>query len=123
MAVYMIENYVLRYDLDQERPWFIFHYKVSGSWRNVNWFPPKDNAVYLSDMLRNEKPVYYVESSSGKKWISTSSEQIGEEETQEPYNTESSNRISGLRKALSKRGAFHALFFYKFYFHYLIYDI
>lgn len=81
MAVYMVENYVLRYDLDQERPWFVFHYKVSGSWKNVNWFPPKESAVYLSDMLRNEKPIYYVESSSGKKWLTTSSEQIGEEES------------------------------------------
>ena len=81
MAVYMVENYVLRYDLDQQRPWFIFHYKVEGNWKNVNWFPPAENAVYLSDMLRNEKPVYYVDSSSGKKWLTTSAEQIGEEET------------------------------------------
>jgi len=81
MAVHMIKNYVLRYDLDQERPWFIFHYQVNSSWKNVNWFPPKENAVYLSDMLRNEKPVYYVESTSGKKWLTTSAEQIGEEES------------------------------------------
>jgi hypothetical protein len=32
-------------------------------------------------MLRNEKPIYFVESTSGKKWLATSSEQIGEEET------------------------------------------
>ena len=81
MAVHMVENYILRYDLDQERPWLIVHYKVGGSWRNVNWFPPKENSVYLSDMLRNEKPVYYVESSSGRKWLATSAEQIGEEES------------------------------------------
>ena len=81
MPVHMIKNYVLRYDLDQERPWFIFHYQVDNAWKNVNWFPPRENAVYLSDMLRNEKPVYYVESSSGKKWITTSAEQIGEEES------------------------------------------
>lgn len=37
--------------------------------------------VCFSDMLRNEKPVYYVESSSGKKWLATAAEQIGEEET------------------------------------------
>ena len=81
MAVYRVENDVLRYDLDKEAPWFVFHYKGSGSWRNVNWYPPKDNAVYLADMLRNEKPVYYVESGSGRKWLTTSSEQIGEEES------------------------------------------
>lgn len=81
MAVHLVKNYVLRYDLDQDRPWLIFHYKVGENWKNVNWFPPKEGAVYLSDMLRNEKPVYYVESKSGKKWLTTSTEQIGEEET------------------------------------------
>ena len=81
MAVYMISNYVLRYDLDDDRPWFIFHYKVGGQTRNVNWFPPKEDAVYLADMLRNEKPVYYVESASGRKWMTTTGELIGEEET------------------------------------------
>ena len=60
MAVYMIENYVLRYDLDQNRPWFIIHYKEGEQWRNVNSFPPKEDAVYLADLLRNEKPIYYV---------------------------------------------------------------
>lgn len=80
MAVYMVENYVLRYDLENDRPWLIVHYKESGSWRNVNWYPPKEDAVFLSDMLRNEKPVYLVESRN-RKWLTTSSEQIGEEET------------------------------------------
>ena len=81
MAVHMVENYVLRYDLDHDRPWLIVHYREGGSWRNVNWFPPKQDAVYLSDMLRNEKPVYYVETGNGRKWLTTSSEQIGEEES------------------------------------------
>jgi len=81
MAVYNIENYVLRYDLDNKKPWVIFHYKVGGSWKNKNWFPPKEDVVYLADLFRNEKPLYYVESSSGRKWITSSSEEIGEEET------------------------------------------
>ena len=80
MAVYKIENYVLRYDIDNDKPWVIFHYKVDGNWRNKNWFPPAENVVYLADMLRNEKPLYYVETST-RKWITTSSEEIGEEET------------------------------------------
>ncbi|MCG3116619.1 MAG: hypothetical protein LLH30_13140 [Candidatus Manganitrophus sp. SA1] len=46
----------------------------------MNWFPPKEDAVYLADVLRNETPIYYVES-GGKKWITTSAEQIGEEES------------------------------------------
>ena len=81
MAIYMVENYVLRYDLNQQRPWFIFHYKINGNWSNVNWFPPQEHAVYLSDMLRNEKPVYYVELDNGSKWLTTSTEVIGEEES------------------------------------------
>jgi hypothetical protein len=81
MAVFKIENYVLRYDLKDNKPWVIFHYKMDGSWKNKNWFPPKEDSVFLADMLRNEKPLYYVESSSGRNWITTSSEEIGEEET------------------------------------------
>lgn len=80
MPTYMVENYVLRYDLDNDRPWLIVHYKEGGAWRNENWFPPKEDAVYIADMLRNEKPVYLVKTSS-RKWLTTSSEQIGEEET------------------------------------------
>lgn len=80
MAVYKIENYVLRYDMTNNKPWVIFHYKVGTSWKNQNWFPPKEDVVYLADMLRNEKPIYYVET-SGRNWITTSSEEIGEEET------------------------------------------
>ena len=80
MPVHMIKNYVLRYDLDQQRPWLIVAYQTGSQWKNVNWFPPKEDAVYLADMLRNEKPVYYVES-AGKKWLTTSSEQVGEEES------------------------------------------
>jgi hypothetical protein len=81
MAVHMVKDYVLRYDLDQNRPWLIFHYKIGNQWKNASWFPPKEDAVYLADMLRNEKPVYFVESSNGMKWLTTSSEQIGEEES------------------------------------------
>lgn len=77
----MIRNYVLRYDLDQNRPWVIFHYRVNGNWQNTNWFPPKEDSVYIADLLRNEKPVYYVENQNGNKWITTSAEQIGEEES------------------------------------------
>ena len=76
--VYMIENYVLRYDRKNERPWIIFHYKINGETRNVNWFPPAENAVYIADMLRNEKPIYWVPEG---KYLTTSGEIVGEEET------------------------------------------
>lgn len=81
MPVYQVHNYVLRYDLDEDRPWFIVHYKEGGVWRNINWFPPKEDAVFLSDMLRNEKPVYFVEASNGRRWLTTSAEPVGEEES------------------------------------------
>lgn len=80
MAVHKVENYVLRYDLDNTRPWIIVHYKISTSWRNESFYPSAENAVYLSDMLRNEKPIYIVKTSS-RTWLTTSSEEIGEEET------------------------------------------
>jgi hypothetical protein len=80
--VYMIESYVLRYDRKSERPWIIFHYKVDGNWRNVNWFPPKENAVYIADLLRNEKPVYWVPEGN---YLTSSFEVVGEEETQRLY--------------------------------------
>lgn len=41
--------------------------------------PPKEDAVYLADMRRNETPIY--SESGGKKWITTRAEQIGEEES------------------------------------------
>jgi len=81
MPVYEIHNYVLRYDLENQRPWLIIHYKKDGLWRNVNWFPPQEDAQYLSDMLRNEKPVFYVETEGGRHWLTTSAEPIGEEES------------------------------------------
>jgi hypothetical protein len=80
MAVHLVKNYVLRYDLDTNRPWVIVHYDDNGQTRNVNFFPPKEDAVYLADMLRNEKPVHYVDIGT-KKWLTTSAEQIGEEES------------------------------------------
>ena len=73
--VYMVQNYILRYDQKQERPWIIFHYKVGGAWHNVNWFPPPDNAVYIADLLRNEKPVYWVPKG---KYLTTGTEIVGE---------------------------------------------
>ena len=30
MAAYMIDTYILRYDLKQERPWFVLNYKARG---------------------------------------------------------------------------------------------
>jgi hypothetical protein len=77
-TVYLIENYILRYDKKKERSWIIFHYKIGTQWHNVNWFPPKENAVYIADMLRNEKPIYWVPDGG---YLTTGAEVVGEAET------------------------------------------
>jgi hypothetical protein len=81
MPVYPLNNYILRYDLTQNRPWIIVQFTKSGSASNYNFFPPKEDALYLAEMLRNEKPIYYVEGSSGAKWLTTENEEVGEEES------------------------------------------
>ncbi len=81
MGVHHVQNYVLRYDLDRNRPWIIVHYKDGFATKNVNMFPPPEDAVYYAQMLREEAPVYYVESLSGRQWLTTSTEMIGEEES------------------------------------------
>jgi hypothetical protein len=75
--LYMVEKYVLRYDQVNERPWIIFTFRIGGKERKFSWFPPADNAVYISDMLRNEKPVFW---SPEGKYLTTSRETVGEEE-------------------------------------------
>ena len=40
--------------------------------------PDPSSAVFVTDMLRNEKPVYY---DPVEKTLSTSAEEVGEEET------------------------------------------
>jgi hypothetical protein len=77
LQTYIVENYVLRYDCDQDRPWIILHFRVEGRWRNFNWCPPAEHATYIADMLRNEKPVYWVPEGN---YLTTSFEAIGEQE-------------------------------------------
>lgn len=81
MATYLVDSYVLRYDLDKELPRILLHYIDKGVRKSVNWIPPLENLLYLTDLLRNEKPVYYIESTNGNKWITTSREETGEEES------------------------------------------
>ena len=46
--------------------------------RNVNWYPPAENAVFIADLLRNEKPFYWVPEGN---YLTSSFEVEGEEET------------------------------------------
>jgi hypothetical protein len=81
MPAYMIRNYALRYILDQDRPRITVQYKTGNQSKILDLYPPKENTVYIADMLRNEKPVFYVENPGGLNWLTTSFEEIGEEES------------------------------------------
>ena len=69
-------TWYLQYTNDGGAEQIIFHYKVGGNWRNVNWFPPPENAVYVADLLRNEKPVYWVPEG---KYLTTGQEVVGDD--------------------------------------------
>jgi hypothetical protein len=66
MAIYKIVNYILRYDLVKNQPWIIFQYRVKKSLKFKNWYPPKEDAIFLADFLRKEKPLYYVDTETNK---------------------------------------------------------
>ena len=76
--IFMIDDYVLRYDYERQRPWIIINYTTDGKKNTVNLYPPPENAVYIADILRNERPVYW---SPEGKYLTTSREMVGEEET------------------------------------------
>ena len=50
---------------------------AASSWQLVNELPV-ENAVFLSDMLRSEKPVYWI---AGNVSLHTKGEPVGEEES------------------------------------------
>ena len=76
--MYELDSYVLRYDQRKERPWIILVFRVGDKEEHFTWVPPAESAVYIADMLRNEKPVYW---SPEGKFLSTSREWVGEEES------------------------------------------
>lgn len=82
MPCLKVKNYILRYDIDRKQPWINIEYIEGRIRKNFNLFPPKEDAVYIADMLRNEKPVFvYVDDTGNKKWLTTSPEPVGEEES------------------------------------------
>ncbi len=50
---------------------------AESSWQLVNELPA-EKAIFLSDMLRNEKPVYWIK---GNVSLHTKEEDVGEEES------------------------------------------
>ena len=74
---YEVERYILRYDQKNERPGITLVFRVVGKLEHFLWYPPVESVVYIADMLRNEKPVFW---SSERKYLTTSKESVGEEE-------------------------------------------
>jgi len=78
-VAYEIESYQLMYDLNNEKPKIVLRYfNDDGQPRYASCSPSPENAIFIADLLRNEKPVYYYKK---QMLISTSNEEVGEEET------------------------------------------
>lgn len=74
-----IESYQLMYEIDNEKPKIVLSYNnEDGLPRYAIFYPSPENAIFIADLLRNEKPVYYWKKD---RLISTSYEEVGEEET------------------------------------------
>ena len=81
MAIFEVKEYILRYDMKRNVPWFTLSYKkADGEYGRTSYYPPAGDAVFISDMLRNEKPIYYVESEN-RRYVTTTYEEVGEEES------------------------------------------
>jgi hypothetical protein len=70
----LVTDYWLRYDANSLTTQI--YVKAGGTWHLVNDLPV-EKAVYISDMLRNEKPVFYIVDS---KILHTKEEPPGEAE-------------------------------------------
>ncbi|MDJ0757416.1 MAG: hypothetical protein QNJ45_28035 [Ardenticatenaceae bacterium] len=76
MADELVRDYWLNYKPATETVRIWISTKKSG-WQLVNELPI-EKAVFLSDMLRNEKPVFWI---PGNVSLHTRGEPVGEEET------------------------------------------
>ena len=79
MAIFEVKKYVLIYDDLNTQPHIMLqHIGPAGGQITVELFPTPENALFIADMLRNEKPVYW---NTVEKCVTTSKEPVGEEET------------------------------------------
>lgn len=76
MATELVTDYWLNYQPAKQTVRVWIKTKASG-WKLVNELP-SEKAVFVSDMLRNEKPIFWV---TGNKALHTKEEPPGEEET------------------------------------------
>ncbi len=72
-----VDNYRLGYGISKRS--FYFYYQLAGENSVYQIFPTPDEFIGLSDMFRNEGPIYF--NTTGKYFV-TGAEEIGEEETQ-----------------------------------------
>ena len=74
MVYEIVERYVLQYV--QTRQTVRISVSTASGWHLISELPP-EKAAFLSDMLRNEKPIYYGTENNS---LITNSEPIGEGE-------------------------------------------
>ena len=78
MGIVQVKKYILIYDDMNKQPQIVLQYiGPSGGQIVSNVFPTPENALFIADMLRNEKPIYW-DPDTGR--ISTSDEPVGEAE-------------------------------------------
>lgn len=75
MAWKKVDNYRLGYGIVKRS--FYFYYKLEGEGSVYQIFPTPEEFVGLSDMFRNEGPIYF--NTIGKYFV-TGAEEVGEEE-------------------------------------------
>ena len=73
-----VHNYTLRYDEIKKQPSIVLHYMENGRASAHVMQLTAEEALYVSDMLRNEKPVRY---NRKRNLLLTGLEPTGEEET------------------------------------------
>lgn len=79
MGMRQVSKYELTFDDANEQMRIVLRFlgPEGGQNSDILW-PKPENATYVADMLRNEKPIYW---DPEKRIISTSAEPVGEEET------------------------------------------
>jgi hypothetical protein len=75
--MFTVENYILRYDHDNQKPIIVLMFRDEGGESHVTLHPPWEGVTYIADLLRHEKPVFW---SPQENILTTRRERVGEEE-------------------------------------------
>ena len=80
MSWFEVDSYLLNYDTDSKEIKVRIRWREDEKGEQASFLLPAVDAIFLVDMLRHEKPVYFKPDSGA---ISTVPEPVGEEEPQE----------------------------------------